>query len=112
MTAIFIQDGDAIDHIPTTALPSGSVVVQGKLVGITPRPIPAGAVGALHVEGVFDLPVTAGTVAPAGTPLFWDPATNVAGIDGTVPGVVYCGVATRDVAATDTRARVLLNHPR
>ena len=112
MTAIYIQDGDAVDHIPATALPAGSVVVQGKLVGISPRPIPAGAIGGLLVEGVFDLPVTPGTVAPTGTPVFWNPATGTAGSDGTITGVVYVGVLIQDVAADDLAVRVLLNHPR
>ena len=112
MTAIYIQDGDAVDHIPATALPAGSVVVQGKLVGVSPRPIPAGAIGGLLVEGVFDLPVAPGTVAPTGTQAFWNPATQQVGIDSAVVGVVYCGVTIQPVAADDLAVRVLLNHPR
>ena len=112
MPATYIHDGDAVDHIPATALPAGSVVVQGKLVGVSPRPIPAGAIGGLLVEGVFDLPVAAGTVAPTGTPMFWNPATTTAGLDGAIVGVVYCGVTVQDVAADDLAVRVLLNHPR
>jgi predicted RecA/RadA family phage recombinase len=112
MTAIYIQDGDAIDHLPVAALPAGSVVVQGHLVGITPRPIPGGGIGALQVEGVFDLPIVPGPIAGIGDQVFWDPTVGVATLDGTVAGVVYCGVAVLPLAATDAIIRVLLNHPR
>ena len=112
MTAIYIQDGDAVDHVPATALPAGSIVVQGKLVGVSPRPIPAGSTGGLLVEGVFDLPIAPGTAADTGTLVFWNPATALAGFDGAVPGVAYCGVTIKPVAADDIAARVLLNHPR
>ena len=112
MTAIYIQDGDAIDHLPLTALPAGSVVVQGHLVGVTPRPIPAGGSGALEVEVVFDLPITPGATAGIGDQVFWHPALNLATLDGSVAGVAYCGVAVLPLTATDAAIRVLLNHPR
>jgi predicted RecA/RadA family phage recombinase len=112
MTAIYIHDGTAIDHIPATALPAGAVVVQGKLVGITPRPIPAGALGALLVEGVFDFPIAPGGTADTGTPVFWNPAANLAVLDGNLPGVAYCGVTAQPLLSGDLAVRVLLNHPR
>jgi predicted RecA/RadA family phage recombinase len=108
MTAIFIQNGDALDHIPTTDLPLGAVVVQGALVGIAHRPIPAGALGSLAVEGVFELPSTPGEHAGTGAAVFWNPATNLATLDGAIIGVVRCGVLARPLAATDTTLRVLL----
>lgn len=112
MNAIYIQDGDAVDHIPVTALPAGSVVVQGHLVGITPRPIPAGVSGGLVVEGVFDLPIAPGGIADTGTQVFWNPATNLAVLDGTIVGVTYCGVTTQPLLIDDLAVRVLINHPR
>jgi predicted RecA/RadA family phage recombinase len=111
MTAIYIQDGDAIDHIPTTALPAGAVVVQGRLVGITPRPIPAGSIGAIQIGGVFDLPITPGSTVGIGEPVFWNPATTLATLDGTVVGVVAAGVTVLPLSATDVAVRVLINHP-
>ena len=112
MNAIYIQDGDAIDHAPIDTLPAGSVVVQGHLVGVTPRPIPAGGLGSLLVEGVFDLPVAPGATAAIGDLLFWNPATNLAILDATVAGAVYCGVSVLPLAPADTRVRIRLNHPR
>ena len=108
MTAICIQDGDIIDHIPATDLPLGAVVVLGSMVGIAHRPIPAGALGSLALEGVWDLP-NAGVASPAWAPAFWNPATNQVTADGSVAGVLRCGVFVRPVVATDPTVRVLLN---
>lgn len=110
MPAIFIHRGDYIDHIPTMNLPLGAVVVLGALIGIAHRPIPAGALGSLALEGVFDVPVATGTNAEVGTQLFWDATTQVATINadsGTNPPL---GVAVRAIAATDSQARLRLNH--
>ena len=52
--ATFIQDGKYVDHTPVGALASGDVVVQGDLVGVVVRPLAAGELGALVVDGVFD----------------------------------------------------------
>ena len=108
MTAIYIQDGDTVDHISATDLPIGAVVVLGVLVGIAHRPIPAGALGSLALEGIWDLP-SAGVAAPAWAPAFWNPATGKVTADDSVAGVVRCGVFARPVAATDLTSRVLLN---
>ncbi len=108
MPAIYIHDGDAVDHIPATDLPCGAVVVLGHLIGITPRPIPANALGGLAIEGVWDLP-SAGVAGTAWAPAYWNPATNQVTSDSAVPGVLRCGVLTRDLAATDATARVLIN---
>ncbi len=112
MTVIYIQEGDAIDYRPITALPAGSVVVQGKLVGVSPRPIPAGTLASLLIEGVFDVPIAPGTAANTGTLVFWNPATALAGLDPSVPGVTYAGVTIQALANDDIAVRIRLNHPR
>lgn len=108
MPATFIQNGDIVDHIPTTDLPLGAVVVLGALVGIAHRAIPAGVLGSLALDGVWDLP-SAGVASPAWAPAFWNPATDQVTADGGVAGVLRCGVFVRPVAATDPTVRVLLN---
>jgi predicted RecA/RadA family phage recombinase len=110
MLATFIHRGDAINHIPTTDLPMGAVVVQGSLVGIANRPIPAGSLGSLTLEGVFDVPVTPGTTAAVGAPLYWDPATQIATSNAGSGANPPLGVVVQAIAATDTLARVRLNH--
>jgi predicted RecA/RadA family phage recombinase len=108
MTATYIHDGDIVDHLPATDLPLGAVVVLGALVGIAHRPIPAGALGSLALEGIWDLP-SAGVAAAAWAPAYLNPATNQVTADGSVGGVVRCGVFARPVTATDATVRVLLN---
>jgi len=44
--------------------------------------------------------------------VFWNPAANQAVLDGTLPGVTYCGVTVQPLANDDLAVRVLLNHPR
>ena len=55
--ATFIQDGKFVDHTPVGALSSGDVVVQGDLIGVVVRPLAAGEIGALVVDGVFDIAI-------------------------------------------------------
>lgn len=108
MTAIYVQDGDIVDHIPATDLPIGAVVVLGALIGIAHRPIPAGALGSLAITGVWDLP-SAGVPAPAWAPAYWLPAAGQVTADGSAPGAVPLGLLVRNLAAGDAFARVLLN---
>ena len=60
MPVIFVHEGAAIDYTPVVAVPAGTVVVQGDLVGVTRLDIPAGRLGALAVEGVFEFPAEVG----------------------------------------------------
>ncbi len=108
MTAIYVQDGDIVDHIPATDLPLGAVVVLGALIGIAHRPIPAGALGSLAITGVWDLP-SAGVPAPAWAPAYWLPAVGLVTADGSAPGAVPLGLLVRNLGAGDAFARVLLN---
>ena len=60
MGAQLVQDGRTIDYTPSAFTAAGSVVVQGDLIGIANLDIPAGVLGALAVEGVFDVPKATG----------------------------------------------------
>jgi predicted RecA/RadA family phage recombinase len=62
-----VQDGKYIDHTPGGALASGDVVVQGDLVGVMLRPLAAGELGALAVDGVFDFAKNTGVAYTVGT---------------------------------------------
>jgi predicted RecA/RadA family phage recombinase len=110
MLATYIQDGDVFDYTPAAALPAGAVVVLGVFVGVAPRPIPAGTLGSLAVEGVFAFPTTPGLAGGTGIPVFWDAIANLATIDGTLnTQLVRCGVLARPLAAADGDLHVLIN---
>jgi predicted RecA/RadA family phage recombinase len=110
MSATFIHDGKYLDHIPAVALPVGAVVVIGDTVAIAQRAIPAGSLGSLAIEGVFELPRAPGGLIPQGKRLFWDPTAQLATLDGTFVGVIPIGIAAAPSLDTAVVVRVRLNH--
>lgn len=109
MTATFIQNGDIVDHIPTTDLPLGAVVVLGSMVGIAHRPISVGALGSLAITGIWDLPIPSMLSMPAWAPVWWNPASGELTNDSTILGAVRCGVLVRAATGAEPTARVLIN---
>ena len=107
--AQFIHDGDSIDYTPTIAdVAAGDVIVQGDLVGIAKRDIPAGTLGALAVTGVFDMPklANAGVTIAAGAKVYWAEGPKVVMHDsGAGP---YLGKAVKAAADADATVRVRL----
>ena len=126
MTATFIHRGDAIDYTPEAAVSAGDVVVQGDIVGVAKLDIKAGALGALAVSGVFDVPKPTGTntAISAGAKVYWDAENKIAvdadgyatasgtgtasdmGYDETLP---YLGKAVQAAGDDDETVRVLLS---
>ena len=76
----FRHEGESIDHTPGAAVAAGDVVVQGELVGVAKVDIPANALGALAVAGVFDFPKATGvgTAITSGSTVYWDEAAKEA----------------------------------
>lgn len=73
-----ISDGKSIPHTPGSAVAAGSVVVQGDLVGIATEAIPAGKLGALQVEGIFEVDRVGAILGglPAGRMVYWDESSQ------------------------------------
>ncbi len=105
--ATFIQEGHYIDHTPVSALASGDVVVQGDLVGVTVRPLAAGEVGSIAVDGVFDFTKNTGVPFTVGTILYWDDTNNV--VTTTSAGNKSIGKVVRAAASADTTVRMRLS---
>jgi predicted RecA/RadA family phage recombinase len=105
--ATFISDGKYIDHTPAGALASGDVVVQGDLVGVVQRPLAAGELGALAVDGVFDFAKNTGVAYTVGTILYWDDTNNV--VTTTATGNKQIGKVARAAASADTTVRTRLS---
>ena len=101
---VFVQSGDNIDYTPGVDVPAGAVIVQGELVGVTKRPIPANTLGSLAVSGVFDFPkaTTAGSAIGVGVNVYWNATTQQA--TTTASGNKLIGKTIK--AATDTDATV------
>jgi predicted RecA/RadA family phage recombinase len=107
-TAQFIHDGNTLDYTPSANVSAGDVVVQGDLVGIAKLDISAGALGALAVTGVFDVPKAsgAGTAIAAGAKVYWNATNNQA--TTTATGSKYLGKSVRAAADADATVRVRL----
>ena len=105
--AQFLSDGAVVDYTPSVDTPAGSVVVQDDLVGITKHDIKADALGALAVEGVFDIAKDPTAAITAGAKLYWD-ATNGQAVT-TATGNKLLGKAIADAAASTTLVRVRLS---
>jgi predicted RecA/RadA family phage recombinase len=107
MPAVFVQEGASIDYTPTVDVAVGAVVVQGELVGVASRAIPANTTGALAVAGVFDFPRAAGGTYAAGSNVYWDAAAQNA--TTTVASNKLMGKSVRISNAGEATVRVRLS---
>lgn len=106
MSASYVQKGDVLDFAAGgSAVPSGGVVVIGELVAVAPRPIPANAVGAVAIDGVFALPCATGSTGAQGSAIKWH---AVSGIADAATGVA-AGKLAKARAAADAAVHVILN---
>lgn len=107
----FIHDGNAIDYTPSADVAAGAVIVQGELVGVAPRPIPTGTLGALAVAGVFDFPKATGaaTAITAGALVYWDAAAQKATTTAAAGVNKLLGKVTQAAADADATVRVRMD---
>jgi predicted RecA/RadA family phage recombinase len=104
--AIFVQQGAAIDYKPDTDLPAGSVVVQGDLAGITKHDIKAGQLGAVSVEGVFEIDKDLTASVSAGAKLYWDATNNQAVTTATGNKLLGKAIESAGVNVASVRVRL------
>jgi predicted RecA/RadA family phage recombinase len=108
-TATFIHDGNSIDYTPGSTIAAGDVVVQGDLVGVAKRDIPANVLGALAVTGVFDVLKLQGPgiTFDLGQLVYWDAGQKKATPSGAPNKLM--GKAVRGAGMGDTTVRIRLN---
>lgn len=100
------QDGDKWDYTPGSAVAVGAVVVLNDTIGIAERPIAANTLGAVSVEGVYEMPKASGAIGQ-GAVVYWD-STN-SNITTTSSGNKRAGKAAAAAASADTVALVAIN---
>jgi predicted RecA/RadA family phage recombinase len=100
-----VADGKYFDHTPSSAVAVGDVVVIGAMVAVAPRPIAAGALGALAVDGVFEMPCATGATGAQGSEINWYATSGVAHAS---TGVAAGKLAKARVVG-DTSVHVLIN---
>ena len=108
MTAIFVQNGDALDYTPSDAkVDAGSPVLIGALLGFTKYEIPKGELGTVHISGVFSGVAKDTGALNAGQVVYWDKTNNKiqnSDADGYIP----VGYAVKAAASADTTCTILL----
>lgn len=105
--AKYVQNGSAIDYTNSgeTKISAGDVVSLGNLVGIAACDIPAGAVGALAVEGVFEFDKTTSLSISIGDIVYYN--TTSKKITKTATDVpVGFAIEAGASAATSIRAKL------
>lgn len=75
----FVKRGHTLNYLNSTGstITSGSVVIVGKLAGVCETDILDGQVGAVLIEGVFNLPKAAGFTIAQGDQIYWNATTGV-----------------------------------
>lgn len=114
MQATKYAEGLMIDHTPATAVTGGDVVEVGSIPMVALKDIAANELGALAVEGVYDV-VKAEEAFTAGDAVYWDnngsPYGGVAlsgAATGTAGGNNLMGWAIEDAASAYATVRVKL----
>ena len=111
MVATFVQKGNAIDFRAAVETAAGTVVVQGELVGVVQRDIPANALGSLAVDGVYDIPKATGSGSglAAGAKAYWDDAAKVVTEDAAGGVNKYLGKTAAETGDDAVTVRVRLS---
>lgn len=104
--ASYVQDGDLLDYTPASAVAAGDVVVIGSMIGVAPRPIAANALGALAVDGIWEMPVATGATGAQGSAINW---YAVSGVAHASTGVA-AGKLAKPRLVGDTSVHVLINN--
>lgn len=102
--ASYRDEGEKIDHTPTSAVAAGDIVVVGSLVTIADRAIAANELGALTTYGKVRGACLTGATGAQGSAIKWYATSGV--FDATTG--TAAGYLARARAATDTTVDVLL----
>lgn len=109
MATNHFQPGKVLDWTNDTGedVVSGELVLIGVLAGVALTDIADGAVGAVQVEEVFELPKTESQAVTAGAVVYKDASTGL--VTTTSSENTRIGVAVQAAGASDATVRVKLN---
>ncbi len=97
--ASYWQRGESLDYknATETTIEANTVVKLAERIGIAGTDILPGAVGDLHMSGVFEFEKTSANAIPMGTSVYFDGT----GITETADANTPAGFAAADAAAED-----------
>ena len=104
----YFQRGESLDYTNagSAKIEAGDVIVLGTKIGVAGCDIAVGAVGSVHVEGVYKFPKATGAIT-IGAAVYWD-ATNE-NITTTSTSNTLAGYAAAAAASADTTVLVKIN---
>lgn len=112
--ATYVQRGEALDYTNSTeaVIPAGSVVSLTTRIGVAGTNIDPGAVGSIHVVGVFSMDKTDSEKVAMGDALYFNTATGKITKTGTgTSATPPAGYAAAPSAAAETTVLVNIGHP-
>lgn len=114
MKAEYLQRGEALDYKNGTdaTIPAGAIVDLKTRIGVAGTDILPGAIGSVHVMGVFTMPKKSSEDIKQGEALYFDKESNdgeitKTGSDSTPPA----GFAAYDSGAEETTVAVSIGAP-
>lgn len=110
--ATYVQRGEALDYTNSTeaVIPAGSVISLTTRIGVAGTNINPGAVGSVHVVGVFSMDKTASEEVAMGDALYFDTATGKITKTGT-SDTPPAGYAAAPSVAAETTVLVNIGYP-
>lgn len=112
--ATFSQRGETLDYKNATnkTIPAFTVISIGTIIGVAAADIEPGAIGAVHVTGVFEIPKTDQTEISQGAAVYFDgsgiTASASTGEGDDAVNNILVGYAAETSAATKTSVIVKL----
>ena len=85
---------------------AGTPVVSSKLFGVAIAPIPAGGIGTVKTDGVWELDAATSETASIGDVAYWDASNSV--VTATASTNLPIGYYAAAKASADAKARVIL----
>jgi predicted RecA/RadA family phage recombinase len=106
----FLGEGHRIDYVNAgSAISSGDVVEMTNCIGIAVADIAASTgIGAVQMEGVFELATNTGEAWTIGQDIYWDADNDE--LTSTASSHTPAGMAVELVASTTATEKVLLRH--
>jgi predicted RecA/RadA family phage recombinase len=104
----FNSKGDTINYTPSADVAAGDVVVIGSLIAVASLGIAANTLGAVNVEGVFELPKAITGAIGAGALVYWDDTAEVVTTTEGTPALTQVGYTVAAAAETDPTVLVKL----
>lgn len=109
--AVYVQRGESLDYknSGSAKIVAGDVVLIGSVLGVAGCDIEVGAVGSLHVEGVYKLTKTGTSAISVGAVVYYDGSGITDAAGETASPNTRVGYAVASAAAADAEILVKIN---